>query len=220
VKTFKSKSSSVYVRVLDKEGREVVSWDGREYRTKVDVTVYHRPRGPEARAWERRSAEELFIDGQLEERMGSSLLAELKYEQALKADPGFTRALNSLAALYYRRGLYAKAAELLEKSLERDPECCETRYYLGLCRLKLGDPLWRGVRVLEGEELPALLHAILVLDRRCEDAEGGLRGGRGGSQGSFGEELARLEVRVPAVSPVEEAREGEGSERARRESFG
>jgi tetratricopeptide (TPR) repeat protein len=140
VRTFKSRSSRVRVRVLDKEGKEVVSWDGREYRTKVDATVYHRPREPEARAWERRSAEELFIDGQLEERMGSSLLAELKYEQALKADPGFTRALNSLAALYYRRGLYAKAAELLEKSLERDPECCETRYYLGLCRSKLGDP--------------------------------------------------------------------------------
>ena len=139
VRTLKSKSGSVLVRVADREGREVVSWDGRGYRAKIDATVYHLPREPEARAWEKKSAEELFIDGQLEERMGSSLLAELKYKQSLKADPGFTRALNSLAALYYRRGLYAEAAELLRRSLERDPEGCEAHYYLGLCYLRLDD---------------------------------------------------------------------------------
>jgi len=139
VRTLKSKSGSVLVRVADREGREVVSWDGRDYRTKIDATVYHLPREPEPRAWERRSAEELFVDGQLEERMGSSLLAELKYRQSLKVDPGFTRALNSLAALYYRRGLYAEAVELLRRSLRRDPECCEAHYYLGLCYLRLGD---------------------------------------------------------------------------------
>jgi tetratricopeptide (TPR) repeat protein len=137
VKEFESKDKKVKVEAIDEKGVEIIAWDCRDYKTKIDESVYYRPSELVVNA--KKTAEELWIDGELEERMGNPLLAELKYKQALKVDEGFSKALCSLATIYYRRGMYAEAVKLLEKALKRDPDYSEAHYYLGLCYLKLGD---------------------------------------------------------------------------------
>lgn len=139
VKEFKSKDKRVKVEVLDENGNEIIAWDCRDYRTRIDESVYRRPSEFSVDVERQKNAEELWIDGVLEERMGSPLLAELKYKQALKVDGDFSKALCSLAAVYCRRGEYGKAAGLLEKALKRNMDSDEAHYYLGICRLKLGD---------------------------------------------------------------------------------
>ncbi|MGB9717121.1 MAG: DUF5107 domain-containing protein [Thermoproteota archaeon] len=139
VKEFESKDKRVKAEVLDENNSKIIVWDCRDYRTRVDESVYRRPSEFSIDAEKKKTAEELWIDGELEERMGSPLLAELKYRQALKADGNFSKALCSLAAIYCRRGEYGKAAGLLEKALKRNTDSDEAHYYLGICRLKLGD---------------------------------------------------------------------------------
>jgi len=137
VNEFESKDKKVKVEAVNEKGKEIIAWDCRDYKTKVDESTYYRP--SEFIIDAKKTAEELWMDGELEERMGSPLLAELKYKQALKADEGFSKALCSLATIYYRRGKYAEAVKLLEGALKRDPDYSEAHYYLGLCYLKLGD---------------------------------------------------------------------------------
>ena len=137
IKEFESQDKKVKVEAIDEKGVGIIAWDCREYKTKIDESVYYRP--SEFVIHTKKTAEELWVDGELEERMGNILLAELKYKQALKVDEGFSKALCSLATIYYRRGMYAEAVKLLEKALKRDPDYSEAHYYLGLCYLKLGD---------------------------------------------------------------------------------
>ena len=136
---FRSRDNRVKVEVLDRDNKEVIAWDCRDYRTRIDESVYRRPSEFAAGAEKLKTVEELWIDGELEERMGNPLVAKLKYNQALKADTDFSKALCSLAALYYRRGEYGEAVKLLEKALKRNMDFDEAHYYLGLCRLKLAD---------------------------------------------------------------------------------
>jgi len=136
VKEFTFRNKGIKVDVIDECGIEIISWDCRDYRTKIDESVYLRPSKFSVDV--QKTAEEFHIDGKLEERMGSSLLAELKYKQALKVDQNFSEALCSLASIYYRRGAYREAVELLKKALKRNLGYDEAHYYLGLCYLKLG----------------------------------------------------------------------------------
>ena len=139
VKEFASKDKKVGVEVLDEDGNEIIAWNCRDYRTRIDESVYRRPSEFNVGVEKEKAAEELWIDGELEERMGSPLLAELKYKQALKVDDYFSKALCSLATLYYRRGKYEEAVKLLEKALRRNIGHDEAHYHLGLCLLKLGN---------------------------------------------------------------------------------
>ncbi|MBO3799038.1 MAG: DUF5107 domain-containing protein [Candidatus Brockarchaeota archaeon] len=139
VKEFKSKDKTVKVEVLDENNNEIIVWDCRDYRTRIDESVYRRPSEFSMEAEKQKTVEELWVDGELEERMGSPLLAELKFKQALKVDGDFSKALCALAAIYSRRGEYGKAARLLEKALKRNIDSDEAHYYLGICSLKLGD---------------------------------------------------------------------------------
>ncbi|MGQ9479766.1 MAG: DUF5107 domain-containing protein, partial [Thermoproteota archaeon] len=139
VEGFRSEDNRAKVEVLDGDGNEVIAWDCRDYRTRIDESVYRCSGEFNLRVEKQKTAEELWIDGELKERMGNPLVAELKYNQALKADSDFSKALCSLAALYYRRGKYGEAVKLLEKALKRNMDFDEAHYYLGLCRLKLAD---------------------------------------------------------------------------------
>jgi tetratricopeptide (TPR) repeat protein len=138
VKELRSKDKRVKVEVIDENSNEIIAWDCRDYRTRIDESVYRRPSEFSIDAEKQKTAEELWVDGELEERMGNTLLAELKYKQALKVDSNFSKALCSLAILYYRKGKYGEATKLLEEALKRNLDY-GIYYYLGLCHLKLGD---------------------------------------------------------------------------------
>ena len=178
VKEFESKDKRVKVEAIDEKGGEIIAWDCRDYKTKIDESIYYRPSEFVINA--KKTAEELWIDGELEGRMGNPLLAELKYKQALKVDEGFSKALCSLATIYYRRGKYAEAVKLLEKALKRDPDYSEAHYYLGLCCLKLGDEfnseieLWKA-RTKFFSQSSYWISAIKIRNGEYEKAEEVLR---------------------------------------------
>src|SRR5208283_426287 len=62
------------------------------------------------------------------------------YNQALRAVPGYSPAYKALGIIYFPRGDYAKAQGYFQKAVALDPNELESRFYLGTCYLKLGDP--------------------------------------------------------------------------------
>ncbi len=88
---------------------------------------------------EEKSAEELFLKGRRLDRDTNRLQARRYYELALARDPGYTAALRALAVLDMEAAQYSSAAEWLEKALLRDGDDGLSWYWLGVCRLHLGD---------------------------------------------------------------------------------
>lgn len=86
-----------------------------------------------------KTAEELYLAGlRLEQFHNPSLDPDPYYEEALRRDPGDSRANTALGLLYLKRGRYADAEKLLRPAVERishnytRPKDGEALYYLGL----------------------------------------------------------------------------------------
>ena len=62
------------------------------------------------------------------------------YNQALRVVPGHSLAYKSLGIVYFPRGNYAQAKIYFQKAVELDPQEEESRFYLGTCHMKLGEP--------------------------------------------------------------------------------
>ncbi len=62
------------------------------------------------------------------------------YNHAIRVAPGNGLAYKSLGAVYFPRGDYAKAKGYFEKAVALDPNELESRFFLGTCYLKLGEP--------------------------------------------------------------------------------
>jgi Flp pilus assembly protein TadD len=62
------------------------------------------------------------------------------YKQALRVAPGNALAYKALGIVYFPRGNYAQSKVYFQKAVELDPQELESRFYLGTCLLKLGDP--------------------------------------------------------------------------------
>ncbi len=91
------------------------------------------------------TAEELTLTGQrLEQFHNPALEPYPYYEEALRRDPGDSRANTALGLLYLRRGLYREAENCLARAVERQtknytrPKEGEALYALGLARRALG----------------------------------------------------------------------------------
>jgi len=139
LKNIISEKDKVEVKVLDKNNKEVIFWDCRDYKTKVDESVFLVPAEfaseKETRIKKEKSLEKMLVDAMIEDKRGRFLLAELKYKKILNADEYHSRALCSLAILYYRSGRYKEATQLLEKAVKVNPSFEDAHYYLGLCYL-------------------------------------------------------------------------------------
>lgn len=76
------------------------------------------------------------------------------YNQALQVAPGDSLAYKALGVVYFPRGNYAQAKVYFEKAVALDPNELESRFFLGTCYLKLGEP----------REAAAQFHAARVAD--------------------------------------------------------
>jgi len=83
--------------------------------------------------------DQLYAKGEKLDRDTNRTEARAHYEKALQADPKHVAALRGLAVLDLEAGLYRRAAERLEKAVEHDPDDGWSWYFLGVCRLRLGD---------------------------------------------------------------------------------
>jgi tetratricopeptide (TPR) repeat protein len=110
------------------------------------------PPGPPERF---KTVEELYLAGlRLEQFHNPSLEPDPYYEEALKRDPGDSRANTALGLLYIKRGRYADAEKLLRRAVDRvqhnytRAKDGEPLYYLGLA-LKFQNKLKEAEDVLQ-----------------------------------------------------------------------
>ncbi|MWJ27260.1 type IV pilus biogenesis/stability protein PilW [Halomonas sp. ZH2S] len=75
------------------------------------------------------------------QRQGESALADEYFQQALRADPNFTRARNNYAAFLYDQARFKQACEQLEKASQDAQYANRTQLFtnLGQCYLALGE---------------------------------------------------------------------------------
>lgn len=139
IKNYNVKTKNAKVEVFDENGKEIIRWDGREYKTKMDELVFAIPTEFKVSDRKKKSMEELWLDAQWEDKRGSRFIAELKYQRLLEMEPDFSRGLFGLAVLYYRQGKFPEGIELLKRAVKRDPSYEDAHYYLGLSYFKVGN---------------------------------------------------------------------------------
>ena len=168
------------VVVLDQDGRQIIQWDCRDYRTKLDESVFQVPvnYGIRTDSDLGKGLGKPFVDAMLEDKRGESLIAELKYKRLLELDEGFSSGLCSLAVLYFRQGRYDEAIDLLERAVRGRPNYDDALYYLGLCYLKVGRyfdsqiVLWIARRFQKYFSLASYCIALMkIKDKDYEEAE-------------------------------------------------
>ncbi len=76
--------------------------------------------------------------GNLELRLGYSILAEQAYLKALEIEPSFATAMINLADLYRSMGSDGEARPLLERALEIAPDSANTNHAYGLLLVRAG----------------------------------------------------------------------------------
>ena len=86
------------------------------------------------------TAECSVLLGQVASLQGRTQEAISDYHQALRAVPGYSLAYKALGIIYFPRGDYAQAKVYFQRAVELNPQEVETRFYLGTCYLKLGEP--------------------------------------------------------------------------------
>lgn len=124
-------------------GKELASYTWKKPSTE--------PQAEAASAPSAKSVEELYLSGLDREKHGLELDAASFYNDALKADPGFSPAYCGLGVLDLKMGLYGEAEAKFRKALERAPNSSEAHYYLGFTLKKNGrekeaeGELWKAV---------------------------------------------------------------------------
>jgi tetratricopeptide (TPR) repeat protein len=164
------------LRIVDSEGKEIVSWNFRKYKTKFPEVPSWRG---EEEDWKwRDSSEELWLKGMDAAKKGPLLIAKRYFERSLEKDGGFSKSLTSLGLISYLSGLYGEAEEFLRRALKRDPYSEEARNYLCLTLLALGDyedaerNLWKLYTVARMRTLAFFLLGIVKARlSEYEDAE-------------------------------------------------
>ena len=98
------------------------------------------------------------------------------YNQALRAVPGYSLAYKALGIVYFPRENYAQAKVYFEKAVELNPNEVESRFYLGTCYLKLGEPRraaaqFHAAREVESDYIQAYEAEARALDAAGDKAE-------------------------------------------------
>jgi tetratricopeptide (TPR) repeat protein len=94
------------------------------------------------------------------------------YNQALRVAPGNGLAYKSLGIVYFPRGDYAKAKGYFEKAVALDPNELESRFYLGTCDLKLGEPRVAAAQFRAAREADATYIQAFEAEARALEAAG------------------------------------------------
>lgn len=84
------------------------------------------------------SLEGLFQSGYSFERYNNVTAALQKYSEAIEKDPLFSMPLIEMGKIHIYQGHYERAAEKLEKTLQRSPQNSDARYYRGVALRRMG----------------------------------------------------------------------------------
>ncbi len=94
------------------------------------------------------------------------------FNQALRVVPGNSLAYKALGIIYFPRGNYAQAKVYFEKAVALDPQELETRFYLGSCYLKLGEPREAALQFHAAREADSTYIQAFEAEARALDAAG------------------------------------------------
>ena len=131
---FAGDAVSCRLELLDRRGREVLSYTPRHPQVPPPELEPEMPTGETA------SAEELCLAGYYAMKHWNLPRAVELFERSLEKEPGFTPALRWLAVVYYKTGRFADAARLADRVLRRNEDDHTARYYRALSRIALGIP--------------------------------------------------------------------------------
>ncbi len=130
-----AKEDELSLTLLAGDGREIVAYRPRPKKNEPLPAPVTPPPPPK----DIPAVEELYLAGlRLEQFYNPALEASPYYEEALKRDPGDTRANTALGLLELKRGLYREAEGRFRTALERltrnytRPKSGEASYYLGV----------------------------------------------------------------------------------------
>ncbi len=118
------------------------------------------------------TAECSVLLGQVASLQGRMQEAIDDYNQALRAVPGYSLAYKALGIVYFPRGDYAQAKVYFQKAVELDPQEEESRFYLGTCYLKLGEPREAAAQFHAAREVDATYIEAYQAEARALDAAG------------------------------------------------
>ncbi len=135
------KEEELWAVLYDLSGKVLVSYRPQKKKGAPMPETVKPPLSPE----EIESSEELYLTGlRLEQFHNPAFEPYPYYEEALKRDPGDSRANTALGILYLKRGMFREAVEKLEKAVQRvtrnhtRPKDGEAYYYLGVALRALG----------------------------------------------------------------------------------
>jgi tetratricopeptide (TPR) repeat protein len=122
------------------------------------------------------TAECSVLLGQVANMQGRVQEALDDYNQALRAVPGYSLAYKALGIFYFPRGDYARAKRYFQRAVELDPQEVESRFYLGTCDMKLGEPReaaaqFHAARQVDSTYLEAYEAEVRALDAAGDKAE-------------------------------------------------
>ncbi|MGO9109301.1 MAG: DUF5107 domain-containing protein, partial [Thermoguttaceae bacterium] len=130
------KLGETVLRVLDEKGREVIAFQPQQRMPRKAPPAATEPPAPRQIA----GNDELFITGlHLEQYRHATRCPTLYWREALRRDPGDTRANNALGLWHLRRGEFDQAEHFFRNAIQRltrrnpNPYDGEPFYNLGLC---------------------------------------------------------------------------------------
>jgi len=85
------------------------------------------------------SQDSLFVIGEHFNKFHDPERAKLYYREALERDNGDLRSNTALGEMFLKDGLFSRALEFFNRSIERDPAFYKAWYFKGLTQLWLGD---------------------------------------------------------------------------------
>ncbi len=110
--------------------------------------------------------------GQVANLQGHTQEAIDDYNQALRVAPGYSLAYKSLGIIYFPRGDYAHARDYFEKAVLTNPQEEESRFYLGTCYLKLGQPRRAAAQFRTAREIDSTYYQAYEAEARSLEAAG------------------------------------------------
>ena len=118
------------------------------------------------------TAECYVMLGQVANMQGRVQEGVSDYNQALRAVPGYSLAYKALGIVYFPRGDYAQAKVYFQRAVELDPQEEESRFYLGTCYLKLGEPRQAAAQFRAAREVDSTYIQAYEAEARALEAAG------------------------------------------------
>ncbi|HOE10168.1 MAG TPA: DUF5107 domain-containing protein [bacterium] len=160
------------ITLIDRNGRERAS-----FAHPLPLPVRRPPALPTPIPEEKKTAYDLWLDGQVLDKQSQPAQARKQYRKALEKDPAFGPALCSLAVLDLESGKYETACKYAAQAVERNPDWGMGWYWLSVGRLRSGfddqaeESAWKAVRFPESAALGySVLARLAVRSGRLGDA--------------------------------------------------